>query len=134
MGTRLWVDANVIVRHVTGDPPDMARRATDLMRRADRGEITLVVAEIVVAEAFWVLRSFYGHPSRQVAEVLIDFLRAPGIRAVGRQRLLQALELVQRQGVDIADALLAVQAARAGEKVCSFDLDFQRLPVEWEPP
>jgi len=37
-------------------------------------------------------------------------------------------------GVDIADTLLAVDAARAGDTVCSLDRDFEKLPVAWEPP
>jgi predicted nucleic acid-binding protein len=37
-------------------------------------------------------------------------------------------------GVDIADTLLAVDAARAGDTVCSLDRDFEKLPVPWEPP
>jgi len=39
---RLWIDANVIVRHITGDPPDMARRVGELMKRAERGEVVLL--------------------------------------------------------------------------------------------
>jgi predicted nucleic acid-binding protein len=37
-------------------------------------------------------------------------------------------------GIDIADALLAVDAARAGDTVYSLDRDFEKLPVPWEPP
>jgi len=131
---RLWIDANVIVRYITGDPPDMARRVGELMKRAERGEVVLIVTEIVLAETFWVLRSFYRHPVSRIVEVLADLLQAPGIRAVGSRRLLQALDLVRKHGVDIADALLAVDAARAGDTVCSLDRDFEKLPVPWEPP
>jgi len=132
---RLWIDANVIVRYITGDPPDTARRARRLMERADRGEVVLVISEVVLAEVFWVLRSFYGHPVRRVAEVLADFIRAPGIRVpVSRRTLLRALEMVREHGVDIADALLAVHAERAGDRVCSFDRDFAKLTPSWEQP
>ena len=58
---------------------------------------------------------------------IMDLLQAPGIRAVGSRRLLQALDLVRKHGVDIADALLAVDAARAGDTVCSLDRDFEKL-------
>ncbi|MDN5364792.1 MAG: hypothetical protein PWQ91_1857, partial [Eubacteriales bacterium] len=29
----LWIDANVVLRFLTGDPPEMARKALQLMRR-----------------------------------------------------------------------------------------------------
>jgi hypothetical protein len=30
----LWVDANVVLRFLTGDPPEMAAKAMELMSRA----------------------------------------------------------------------------------------------------
>jgi predicted nucleic acid-binding protein len=41
-----FVDTNVLVRHVTGDPPDRARRATAYLAGADR----LFLVDLVVAE------------------------------------------------------------------------------------
>jgi predicted nucleic acid-binding protein len=131
---RLWVDANVIIRFLVGSPPELAEQARALMGRAERGEVVLVVTDVVLAEVFWVLRSFYGHPVWQVAGVLQDFLLGPGIRSAGGRRLLAALELVAAHGVDIADALLAVEASQAGEPVGPFDQDFEKLPVVLEGP
>ena len=45
-----------------------------------------------------------------------------------------AVELARDENVDFVDAMLALQAARRGEPVCSFDGDFKRLPVQWMSP
>ena len=74
-----------------------------------------------------------GH-SRPGLGVLRDFLLAPGIRSASGRRLVAALELVAAHEVDIADALLAVEASQAGDPACSFDQNFKKLPVVLEGP
>lgn len=59
-----WVDANVLVRFLTGEPTEMADRSERLLQRAQRGETTLRIHPVVVAETVWVLQSFYGHSRR----------------------------------------------------------------------
>ena len=48
--TRLWLDANVILRFLTKDPPEMAERSARLMAKAERGEVSLYVSPLVLAE------------------------------------------------------------------------------------
>ena len=59
MSERQWVDANVIVRFLTKDSPDLSPRSLQLFRRAADGELVLRVTPLVVAEVVWVLGSFY---------------------------------------------------------------------------
>ncbi|WP_258360725.1 hypothetical protein [Moorella sulfitireducens (nom. illeg.)] len=42
--TYLWIDANVILRFITGDPPEMAVKTLKLMARAEKGDIGLRVS------------------------------------------------------------------------------------------
>ena len=59
--SRLWLDANVILRFLTKDPPEMAERSARLMAQAERGEVSLYVSLLVLAEVIWVLMSFYRY-------------------------------------------------------------------------
>jgi predicted nucleic acid-binding protein len=47
---RAYVDASVGPRFLTGDPPDLAARAHGVFNAVERGELTLFVDRIVVAE------------------------------------------------------------------------------------
>lgn len=132
--TRLWVDANVLLRFLTGEPKELAGKAASLMGRAESGEVTLVVSPLVVAEVVWVLKSFYRHSLEDIAGVLVPLMSADGIEVEDRETLTQAIELARDKNVDFVDAALALQAARRGEPVCSFDGDFKRLPVQWTTP
>lgn len=133
--TRLWVDANVILRFLTGDPEAMAMRSARLMERVEKGEVVLFIAPLVLAEIIWVLKSFYRYAMSDIAAVILSLVSAQGIEVEDRSLTIQAIELARDQNVDFIDAYLAVQAAKQGEKVCTFDeTDFRRLPVDWVIP
>jgi predicted nucleic acid-binding protein len=70
---RLWLDANVILRFVTKDPPALAARAARLMAKAEQGEVSLYLSTLVLAEVVWVLQSFYQYSIAEIARVLLAF-------------------------------------------------------------
>jgi predicted nucleic acid-binding protein len=133
--TRLWLDANVILRFLTGDPEALAQRAARLMTKAENGEVILFIAPLVLAEVIWVLKSFYRYPMTDIATTMLAFLAADGIETDEPELVILAVELARDRNVDFIDAYLAVQAARRDETVCTFDeTDFKRLPVVWLTP
>lgn len=133
--TDLWVDANVLLRFITADPPDLAQRALRLIEQAERGEVTLRLSPLVVAEMVWVLGGrVYGYSRTEIAEVLIPLVTAEGIALQETDLVVAALNSMARANVDFLDAFLAETARREGEAVVSFDRDFRRLEVAWVEP
>jgi predicted nucleic acid-binding protein len=127
--TEAWVDANVILRHLTKDPPEQAADALALFRAAEEGRVALRVDAITIAECVWVLTSFYGHGRVEVADALAAFVSASGIVADDVEVLAVALQLFAAHNVDFADAFLAARMAqRRVPTVYSFDRDSDRLP------
>jgi predicted nucleic acid-binding protein len=122
------VDANVILRFITKDPPDMADAARNLFQRAESGEIDLIILTITVAEVVWVLESFYNYPKIQVAETFGAFLRCDGLRVEQANLIQEALSLYHGSNLDFADALLASTALGKGPlSIFSFDRHFDRV-------
>lgn len=130
----LWVDANVLLRFLTGDPPELARRTTGLLKSAERDGTPLRVHPVVVAEIVWVLKSFYAHSKEEISGVLVPFLEHPALRVERGETVIRALETMTSANVDFADALLAETARSRGEGVASFDKDFRKLDIEWRGP
>lgn len=124
------VDANILIRHLTGEPPDLAARATRFLSETDDA----VLLDVVFAEGVYVLESVYNLSRQAVAEVGRSILAFAPIRTVDPGRLLRALDLYQSAGVDFADAYLAAHAESFGVTVTSFDRDFDRLPVDRVEP
>lgn len=129
-----WLDANVLLRFLTGSPPELAGRAAGFLEEAQRGGVSLRVHSVVVAETVWVLESFYGYSKQEISGVLIPLLEQPALRVEGAKTVVRALETMAEGNVDFADALLAETARSRGEGVVSFDRDFRRLDVEWREP
>jgi predicted nucleic acid-binding protein len=126
---RAYVDSNVILRFLTGDPPEMAARARALFESVDKGEVALVVDEIVIAEVVWVLDSFYHHPAADISHILQELLSHEGLQAADKPGLVAALALYAERNVDLADALVSVHMDRDGiGDVYTFDRHFDRIP------
>jgi predicted nucleic acid-binding protein len=118
------LDTNVIVRHLTGDPPAMAKRATKFLASATE----LVLVDLVVAECVYVLESFYEVERPGVAESMRAALAMPTISTVDSDLLLRALELYEHMRLDFAEAYLVASAEATGiDAVASFDKSIDRV-------
>jgi predicted nucleic acid-binding protein len=127
MSTRHWVDTNVIVRFLTGQPPDMAAAAKALMASADTGATVLEVLPVIVAETVYTLESFYELDRKDVASKLLVFLQSRGIKAHERERVLDSLARHRDHNIHFADAYLAAAGADSGLSVASFDRDLDKF-------
>ncbi|QIN81311.1 PIN domain-containing protein [Rubrobacter tropicus] len=129
-----WVDANVLLRFLTNDPPELAERASRLLEKAERDKVPLRVHSVVVAEIVWVLQSFYGRSKGEISGALIPLLEHRALRPESAGDVIRALETMTSSNVDFADALLAGTARSQGGGVASFDKDFRKLDVQWREP
>ena len=119
-----FLDTNVLIRHLTGDPPAQARRATAFLERADE----LLVADLIVAEVVYVLESFYEVERERVAELARAIIAFPAVIVVDEPLLLRALEVYEVERIDFADAYLVASAEASGvETIASFDRAFDRV-------
>lgn len=128
-----FVDTNILVRHLTGDPPDLAARATAFLGR----ERELLLADLVAAETVYVLESFYGAPRRDVAQALRSLVAFDSIVCVDPALLLRAIEVYETDHIDFAEAYLVACAESTGVgKVVSFDRSIDRVDTvdRIEPP
>ena len=128
-----FLDTNILVRHLTGDPPEQAKRATRYLDQADN----LLLPDLILAEVAYALESYYEAPRDQVAEALRSIVAFGAIRVVDGPLLLRAVELYQVHGLDYADAYLVASAERTGVGVvASFDRAIDRIGTvrREEPP
>jgi predicted nucleic acid-binding protein len=121
-----FLDTNVLVRHLTGDPPDQAAQATRLLSQAE----DLLLPDLIVAELVYVLESFHEVPRPRVAELVRAVIAFPAIGVVDPSVLLRALEVYDVHRLDFADAYLVAQAEASGVgAVASFDKTIERVPT-----
>jgi predicted nucleic acid-binding protein len=115
----LAIDANVVVRYLTGDDPDQSMRA----RRIVDGE-TVFVTTTVLLETEWVLRGAYGYRGARLAAALTAFAGLPTVSLEAPTVAAAALGGLA-QGIDFADAL-HLAGARDCEAFVTFDRAFAK--------
>ena len=119
-----FVDTNILVRHLTADPPEMAARATAFL--ADTTQLYL--ADLIVAETIYVLESFYKAPRDQIASVMRSLVSMRSVITVDPELLLRAIEVYEVDRLDFAEAYLVACAETTGVgRIASFDQTIDRV-------
>lgn len=133
---RFWLDSNVLIRYLTGDPAGQASQVEKIMEQAERGEIRLALDRLIVAEVIWALTSSIYHFSMSdIARDFVPFLSSDHLEVENREMLIEAIELSRDKNVDFADSYLSLRALHGGDTVCTFDkTDFKKLPAPWRTP
>lgn len=125
-GTALtaFVDTNVLVRHLTGDPPELAQRAGRFLSTAD----DLLLPDLILAEVAYVLESFYRVPRVDVAASLRAVLSFDPIRVADPELIERAVDVYDVDRLDFADAYLVACAERTGVgAIASFDRSIDKV-------
>jgi predicted nucleic acid-binding protein len=128
-----FVDTNILIRHLTGDPPDMAARATAYLE----AEEALLLTDLIAAEAVYVLESFYEAPRDQVAQAVRSLVAFDSVVCVDPALLLRAAEVYETDRIDFAEAYLVACAESTGvSAIASFDRSLDRVSSvhRIEPP
>lgn len=128
-----YLDASVIVRHLTGTPPDQSARVHTLIASG----IPLWVTETGLLETAYVLERVLGQARQDVVDGLVAFLREPGINVEGLSvtTVLQGLLYCRpSRRVSFGDALIWAMAHDNGGEVYTFDARFPAAGVTLREP
>ena len=125
-----FLDTSIIVRYLTGDSPELAEQAANII---DSNE-DLLITDVVLIETAYVLTSVYEIPRELVVDHLVTFMQKKNISifALEKGLVLQALLLCRPSGrVSFADAMVWAAARSAGSKIIySLDEKFPEDGIE----
>ena len=114
------LDANVVLRHFTGQPPEMAVRATTALVEAPPR--SLVLTDLTVAEIVYVLQGPYARPRDEVARLVEATLSLGSVVVDDEALLRRTLEHYGQRSMDWPDAyLVALVELRHLGGLVSFD-------------
>lgn len=119
-----FVDTNILVRHLTGDPPEIAARATEYLAH----DSELYLADLIVAETVYVLESSYRAPRDQLATAMRSLVSMRSVVTVDPALLLRAIEVYENDHLDFAEAYLVACTESTGTgRVASFHRAIDRV-------
>ncbi|MBF6211444.1 PIN domain-containing protein [Nocardia puris] len=121
----VFLDTNVLVRHLIQEPPEMGRRATAFLSGADALHLT----DLILAETVYVLRSVYRVPRPQVAALARAVIGSRGIVTDDPATLIRAVDIYEHDRLSFADAYLIAraEAAEPHSAVASFDKGLDKV-------
>jgi predicted nucleic-acid-binding protein len=109
---------------LTGDPPEMAARATAALA----GERQLLLTDVALAECVYVLESYYEIERIRVAELMRAVMALPSVAVVDASLLLRTLEVYEVDRLHFVDAYLVASSEATGVgTVMSFDRAIDRV-------
>lgn len=117
----IGLDTNVLLRALTRDDPVQSPAATRILSELTP-ERPGYVNLIVLAETAWNLRRKYRAGREAVFDAVESLLESRSVVVADRPTVVAGLELARAEGLDFADALIAMLNRHAGcETTLTFD-------------
>ena len=113
------VDTNVLVRLLTEDDPDQAKRAAKLF-----GENEIFIPKTVILETEWVLRHAYGIDKKGILGAFQRLMGLSNVKIEDHQTISVAVSWYNKE-FDFADAL-HLASSRDAEEFATFDKSLLR--------
>lgn len=127
--TEAMVDANILLRHLTGQPPNLAERARGILEAAEAQKARLVITAITVAEIVFVLERVYRWPRPRLAAGLRTLLEVDAFHFPEQATLSTVIALYETMPrVHFADAYVAAVALGRAAPLVSLDRELRAIP------
>jgi predicted nucleic-acid-binding protein len=125
----IGIDTNVLVRFLVRDDKRQFERAQRLIKReSSRGE-TVLLSQLVLLEAEWVLRSRYVLGKNEILRAFSGLLDSAEFTIEDEPSVEKALFLWRDSSAEFADCLIGVRHLHLGcRETASFDARALRLP------
>lgn len=122
----IYVDTNIIVRHLLGDHPTLSRQAQKLFIRAQSGEVQLYFDEVVVAEVVWVLKSFYKIAKEDICQQLLDIITQKWVVNPRKKMIIRSLEQFKISNLSYIDCWALNISKQRKIQLQTFDKTLQK--------
>ena len=130
----LVVDTNVFVRLFLGDIPEQVEIGKELLRKAKRQEIELIVPQAVIFEINFILDKVYKFSKEEIIDKLEAVVGANYLQVQDRESLQEGLRLFRENNLSFVDTnsinpMEIFPTFKAGE----ITITEENLPPKFEP-
>lgn len=125
----IGIDTNVLVRFLVQDDEAQFEKARRLIKREVAAGRKVLVNQLVLLEAEWVLRSRYAVSKVQIIEAISGLLDSAEIQFEDEPAIEEALFFWKDNAADFADCLIGAKNRRMGcRATATFDVKASKLP------
>jgi len=120
------LDTNIITRYLVGDVESQFTESINMFKRAELGEIRLLILPVVVAEVTYVLQSFYHKSAADISDAMGTFLVQPWFELEHEKALLGMWSWYE-QGNHFVDSYLLALNKFENIELFSFDKKLNKM-------
>ncbi len=126
----IGVDTNILLRLWLNDDPAQNKRIDALLAEHGRTPGSLLVTDVVLAEALWTLRSAFEQDKTAQLVALRSLLAETAFAFESRAAVMGAVTLFESSSCGFADCLIVAKHVMHGcELTVTFDRDMRKLPA-----
>ncbi len=119
---KVVIDTNLLVRYLINDDQKKAGAVDNLLDKAGKGEVRIIVPSVVIAELVWVLESFYQLEADAILELVEAIVNTSGLDVTDKSTVISALRLYKNSNLDFIDVWIIEFAKERGIKtIYTFD-------------
>ena len=116
---RVLVDTNAWLRYLLHDNDIQYKEMSSLMKKMKKGEVELILANEVVLEICYVLKSFYKIDKEKISKELSNLVLVKGIVADSIWKVV--LPIYSQKNLSLLDILMKCLASSNGWELFTFD-------------
>jgi predicted nucleic-acid-binding protein len=125
----IGIDTNILLRLWLNDGPTQNKRIDALLAEHGSTPASLLVTDVVLAEAVWTLRSAYDQDKAAQLAALRSLLEETAFAFEDRDAVATAVTMFEQGSCGFPDCLVAARHARLGcEFTATFDRGMRKLP------
>jgi predicted nucleic-acid-binding protein len=126
----IGIDTNILLRLWLSDDPAQNRRIDALLAQHGGTPGSLLVTDVVLAEAVWTLRSAFEQTKPALMIAVRSLIEETAFAFEDRDAVIHATELFERSNCGFSDCLIVAKHARKGcDFTATFDRGMRKLPA-----
>lgn len=119
----IGIDTNILLRLWLDDDPAQSKRIDALLAEHGRAPGSLLVTDVVLAEAVWTLRAAFGQDKAAQLLAVRSLLEETAFAFEDREAVRHAVTLFEEGPCGFSDCLIVAKHGRLG---CGFTATFDR--------
>jgi predicted nucleic-acid-binding protein len=128
IGGCVSLDTSVLLRLLVGEPQDQHLAAMNFLSEQLRQGVEVHVADLVLAEAYYALQSYYGMPKADALHALLLFVRHAGVSVSPSAVSVLSMPNLATANPGFVDRLIHGASHSAGHTLVTFEKAAKKLP------
>ncbi|OGH10449.1 MAG: hypothetical protein A2857_00035 [Candidatus Levybacteria bacterium RIFCSPHIGHO2_01_FULL_36_15] len=121
------LDTNGFLRLLLNDNPEQADKVENLIKKAEAGQVNILVPQIIIFEINFILEKYYLLEKEEILEKLKSLASASYFVVESRDIFIRAFSLYKQNNVSLVDCFLVAKAFLEKAKLFTFDQKLHEL-------